>query len=194
MRYHLNTSKLKEIIAQLGYANISDFARANSLNRATLHHYIKGEGGPLAEGYYSICEALNTDPIALLTPVEPPLVDEAGRIMPIVNKLAATDKEIALCLLGSRAKGKGKKYSDWDIGITHGRKTISGVDFLRLKRNVDADVDKLPWEVDFINLDAAPEWFLLGIDYEPIFLAGNSNSWAFFLGVLYGAKKRNQKI
>ncbi|MBI2341964.1 MAG: hypothetical protein HYU98_04450, partial [Deltaproteobacteria bacterium] len=64
-----------------------------------------------------------------------------------------------------------------------------GEAFLKLKRTVAEEVDKLPREVDFVNLDVAPAWFLLGIDYEPIFLAGNSNSWSYFMGVLYGTKK-----
>lgn len=189
MRYQMDAEKLKELLAQRGYAHLTEFARAHGFNRATLHHYIKGQGGPLAESYYAICKALNVDPIGLLSPVAEEGIGDVAEIIPIVMSLCAVDKEIAVGLMGSRAKGKQRRYSDWDLGITRGRRPLGGVEFLRLKRTVDDAVDALPREVDFVNLDAAPQWFLHGIDYEPVFLAGDSNAWAYFLGVLHGAKR-----
>lgn len=189
MRYHLDAAKLKGLIARRGYAHLTAFAKAHGFNRATLHHYLRGKGGPLAEGYYAICEALKVDPIELLSAGAEEETGGLAEIMPIAAALCAADRGIAVGLLGSRAKGRQRRYSDWDLGITRGQRPLGGVEFLRLKRTVDDAVDALPREVDFINLDAAPEWFLLGVDYEPTFLAGDSNSWAYFLGVLDGAKR-----
>lgn len=192
MRYHVDSAKLKQLIACRGYAHLTEFAKAHGFNRATLHHYLKGQGGPLAESYYAICEALQADPIALLSPIAEGGVDGVSEIMPVVKALCAADAAIAVGLLGSRSKGKQRRYSDWDLGITRGRRPLGGVEFLRLKRTVDGAVDALPRDVDFIHLDAAPEWFLRGIDGEPIFLAGDSHAWAYFLGVLHGATGRKK--
>ena len=189
VRYHVDSEKLSHLIAQRGYAHLTEFARAHGFNRATMHHYFKGQG-PISESYYAICDALQVDPISLLLPVAEEKIDDLLEIMSVVKKLCASDDDIAVGLLGSRAMGRHRKYSDWDLGLTGGRRALSGLEFLRLKRTVDDEVDGLPREVDFVNLDAAPEWFLQGIDYEPVFIAGNMNAWTYFLGVLHGSKKR----
>ncbi|MFH1830882.1 MAG: nucleotidyltransferase domain-containing protein [Pseudomonadota bacterium] len=189
MRYHLDNQKLKRLVLSHGYAHLTEFARAHGFNRATLNHFIKGKG-PFSEAFYAICEALNADPLSLLTPVPESKFEELSEIMPIAGKLALFDNEIAVGLLGSRAKGKGRKYSDWDVGITRGRRPLGGVEFFRVKRIVEDIVDALPRHVDFINLDAAPEWFLHDIDYEPMYLVGDQSTWAYFLGVLHGTKRR----
>lgn len=167
---------------------MTEFAKAHGFNRATINNYLKGQG-PFSETYYIICDTLQIDPLSILSPFSAKKTNDVEEIMPIVKKLCLVDNEIAVGLLGSRAKGNYRKYSDWDLCITKGGHALTGEEFLKLKRTVDEEVDKLPREVDFVNLDVAPAWFLLGIDYEPIFLAGNSNSWSYFMGVLYGTKK-----
>ena len=191
LRYHIDAGKLKQIIAQRGYAHVTEFAKAHGFNRATMNNYLKGRG-PFSESYYIICDALQTDPLSILSPSPAGQTDDIAEIMPIVKKLCSFDKEIAIGLLGSRAKGTNREYSDWDICVTRGRHSLAGEEFLKLKRVVDDEVDRLPREVDFVNLDAAPEWFLLDIDYEPAFLGGDSNAWSYFMGVLHGAKKGKQ--
>ncbi|MBI2091537.1 MAG: helix-turn-helix domain-containing protein [Deltaproteobacteria bacterium] len=189
MRYHIDAAKLKQIITQRGYAHVTEFAKAHGFNRSTINNYLKGNGGPFSETYYVICDTLQIDPLSILSPFSAQKTDDIEEIIPVVKKLCSVDLEIAVGLLGSRAKGNNRKYSDWDLCITRGGRALTGEAFLKLKRTVDEEVDKLPREVDFVNLDVAPAWFLLGIDYEPIFLAGNSNSWSYFMGVLYGTKK-----
>ncbi len=191
MRYHLDAEKLKRLVLSHGYAHLTEFAKAHGFNRVTLNHFMKGQG-PFSEAYYAICDALDADPVSLLSQEYESKIERISEIMPVARKLAIFDKEIAVGLLGSRAEGRGRKYSDWDLGITRGRRPLGGVEFFRVKRSVEELVDELPRNVDFVNLDAAPEWFLRGIVYEPVFLAGDPNAWAFFLGVLHGTKKRKQ--
>jgi len=191
-RYHVDSAKLKEVVTRRGYEHVTEFAKAHGFNRATINNYLKGEGGPFSETYYIICDSLQIDPLSILSPFKPDKTAGADEIMPIVKNLYSFDRNIAVGLLGSRAKGTGRKYSDWDLCITRGPNLLAGEEFLKLKRSVDDEVDKLPREVDIVNLDAAPDWFLMGIDYEPVFLGGNSNAWSYFMGVLYGAKKRKE--
>lgn len=179
-------------MAQKGYAHVTEFARMHGFNRATINNYLKGQGGPFSDSYYNICDALQVDPLSILALLPAKQPADTDEIMPIVKKLCSFDKDVAVGLLGSRAKGTGRKYSDWDLCIAKGPNILSGEEFLRLKRSVDNEVDGLPREVDIVNLDAAPEWFLTGLDYDPVFLAGNSNAWSYFMGVLHGTRKREQ--
>jgi predicted nucleotidyltransferase len=191
VRYHIDSTKLKQVIAQRGYAHVTEFAKRHGFNRTTINNYLKGRGGPFSEAYYIMCDLLEIDPLSILSPLPATPVDTT-EIIPIVRKLCSFDKHIAVGLLGSRARGTARRYSDWDVCVTRGANVLTGMEFLRLKRSVDDEVDVLPREVDIVNLDAAPEWFLEGIDYEPVFLAGNSNAWSYFMGVLHGTKKRRQ--
>lgn len=189
MRYCLDAEKMNNLLRKRGFASLAEFARTHRLNRATLHHYIKGQGGPFPESYYAICNALKADPLSLLVPVTEVQLANISEMMPIIKNICLADEKVAVGLLGSRARDKARKYSDWDIGITRGSNPLGGVEFLRLKRHADEAIDRLAREVDILNLDAAPDWFLRGIDYTPVYLAGDTNAWAFFLGVLHGAKK-----
>lgn len=191
-RYHVDSEKMKSLFARAGYKSLAEFARAHGFNRATIHNYLKGLG-PFPQVYYSICDALSADPISILSPVTGSKIDDVSEIMPIVRTIAAHEEGIAAGIFGSRAKGTHRKYSDWDLGITRGARPLGGEEFLRLRRSLVDAIDVLPRRVDFINLDAAPEWFLGDIDYEPIFLTGDSNSWAYFMGVIHGTK-RGKKV
>jgi len=189
IRYRLDGGVLKRLIARNGYANVAQFAIRNRINRATLNNYLKGKG-PLSESFYDLCQALKADPLTLLVPASSlPQVQYLDEIMPLVKAVTAHDEQVAIGLLGSRVKGTMRRYSDWDLGITHGAGRLTGEIFLGLKRIVDDLADDLPRNVDLMNLDQAPGWFLKGIDYDPIFLAGNETSWNYFLGVLHGARK-----
>jgi len=54
--------------------------------------------------------------------------------------------------------------------------------------------DDLVHVVDIINLDQAPRWFLAKIDYEPVLLDGDVESFIHFQGVLDGTKRSDQGV
>jgi predicted nucleotidyltransferase len=188
-RYRLDGPKLKKALVRRGFASVLDFARAHGINRATLHNYLKGRG-PLPDSYYKICEFLETDALELLSPVAgTKKLADAEELTHILRALPRQDDLLAIGLLGSRAKGTAKKYSDWDLGVTRGNAGLTTKDFLKYKHLVSDLADDLPRGIDLVNLDAAPAWFLSGVDYEPLFLAGNPISWSHFMGVLHGTQK-----
>lgn len=187
--YKLDEHRLSTQLRKMGFPTLSLFARQHDINRATLNNYLNGRG-PLPESFYAIADALKTDPLQLLVPVESrgdiPKLDE---VMPIIIACSTIDPVIAIGLLGSRATGSAQQYSDWDMGVTGGLQPLTSKTFLRIKQIVDDLKEDLPRDVDVVNLDAAPEWFLRGIHYEPRFLSGNDSSWAYFMGVLHGIQK-----
>lgn len=187
--YKLDERQLTAQLRKLGFPTMSQFATRYGINRATLNNYLKGRG-PFPESFYIIADALKMDPLQLLTPTSSkahiPHLDE---IAPMVMACSKVSSDIAVGLLGSRAAGGAKTYSDWDLGITAGARQLSTKEFLRIKQIVDDMGEDLPRAVDVMNLDESPEWFLKGIHYTPKFLAGNESSWAYFMGVLHGVQK-----
>lgn len=192
-RYCLEKQKLRRLVRERGFLSMNDFAKSAGVNRATLHNYFKG-AGPFSESYYNLCEKLNVDPLEILSPAISKFSHEVSEVMTVVRRICEFDKSLALCLLGSRAKKTHKKYSDWDIGVTRGSVAVSGGEFLKIKQIADDASEDLPRSVDIVNLSSAPAWFLRAIDYEPIFLAGDRASWAFFMGVIHGAKKEERRV
>ena len=94
-------------------------------------------------------------------------------------------------LLGSHARGRARKYSDWDIGVFGHPKPLTGMAYLPLKNAVEEWSEDLVREVDLVNLNQAPAWFLLA-QAPPHFLGGNHEAYTYFLGVLDGIKHCEQ--
>lgn len=188
VHYKLNERQLTTQLRKLGFPTISQFARHHDINRATLNNYLNGRG-PFPEAFYLIADALKMDPLQLLIPISKNGIPKLEEVVPIITACSKILPNIAIGLLGSRATGHAQKYSDWDFGVTGGGQPIATKEFLRIKQVVDDLAEDLPRDVDVMNLDAAPEWFLRGIHYVPRFLAGNESSWTYFMGVLHGVQK-----
>lgn len=186
VKYGLNREFFERALRERGFDNHLAFCECAKIHRNTLNYYLSGRD-VFSKKFYDIAAALEADPLALIAPVDIG-VQNAGEIELIIRELGM-NKDVAAILLGSRAKGQAKAFSDWDIGITGGEKNISDRDFLGMKGRVDEIADNLPRKVDLINLDSAPDWFLDEIDYEPVFLGGNERSFHYFKGVLSGIKK-----
>lgn len=108
----------------------------------------------------------------------------------IVENLTQLDPRLAVLLLGSRAKGKPKEFSDWDLGLTRQPKALDDHTFLTWKGYVSDWADDLPRFVDLINLDHTPDWFNEGLNYQPVFLGGNPKSWESFAKQLHAKQKK----
>jgi predicted nucleotidyltransferase len=167
-----------------------DFAQRSGLHRNTVNLYLKGKE-VFADAFVRIAAALGCDPLDLAMPVSDAdvPVKDMDEIRPIVAALARQDKQIAALLIGSRAKGKHHQHADWDIGITRCTEPISSDACSTMKQAIDDIADDLPHGVHLVNLDESPRWFLEGIDYAPIFLDGDRESFIHFMGVLNGIKR-----
>ncbi len=187
-RFKLSKAHLERVLQERGYSSLAAFCEQTKINRATIYHYMQGRG-PLADAYYSLCDQLQVDPLSLLEEEKVSSDVDVSEIRAIVEALCKRDCELAVGLFGSRAKGTARRFSDWDLGITRGVGGLGTREYFVLKQRVDDLSDNLARKVDVINLDAAPLWFLSGINYQPIFLLGNRNAWSYFMGVLDGIQK-----
>lgn len=186
VHYILDRDFFEKLLEEHGYKNHLDFCQKNGIHRNTLNYYLSGQD-VFSKKIYEIAKALNVNAKDLIVPAEIEIKD-VEEIKGIVNELSSVPG-LAIMLLGSRAKGSAKKYSDWDLGITRGDKPLTAREYLRLRGIVGELAENLPRKVDVVNLDSAPLWFLESIDYDPLFLGGNKNSYNFFKGVLNGIRK-----
>jgi predicted nucleotidyltransferase len=193
MRYVLDRRAVTERMKALGYPNVSRFAARIGVHRNTILGYFRGKP-VFASAFMKIARALSRDSLELIVPAGdmPALGEHFDEIRPIIAALFRRNPGIAVVLLGSRAKGRAKAFSDWDLGVTRPGAPIKGEEFLALRR-VAADLaEDLVRNVDVVNLDAAPDWFWEGLDYEPVFLDGDRESYSFLKGMLHGIKKNHK--
>lgn len=190
MKYIINSNILKKAMVGKNIGSMALLSKESSVHRNTILGYLSGKSVFL-DTFTQIADHLGLDPLELITPASETKAkaENIDEIKQIIAALTKTKKGCAVILLGSRAKGRAKKYSDWDIGITGGTNPISSSEYLTMKNKVDELSEDLPRTVDLVNLDSAPAWFLKAIDYEPQFLDGNKEAFIYFKGVLYGAKK-----
>lgn len=190
MRYVLNNELFLQRLRSGGFKGVQDFARRSGLHRNTVNLYLKGRE-VFADAFARMAAALGCDPTDLAMPVSDAdiPVKGVGEIRPIIAALVKRDAGIAVVLIGSRAGKRHHPHADWDIGITGGERPLDDERHLEMKRIVGELADDLPHHVDVVNLDAAPRWFLDGIDCDPVFLDGDRGSFLHFKGVLDGIKR-----
>ena len=188
--YRIDERKLRAAVAAKGFATIGDFLKAAALHRNSLGEYLGGKKSVFSAVTRKMCAVLQCDPLTLLTS-EPSIGtdDDAAILQKALERLANAYPSAAFFLLGSRAKGLAGRFSDWDIAVTGGPDGLAIDDYLSIKSELEDQTDNMSVGVDLINFDNAPRWFLSPIHYQPIFLAGERNSFAHALGVIHGANK-----
>lgn len=191
MEYCLDVKRFRKKLVELGYQGVSEFAQKNNIHRNTLYAFFEGRD-VFSFSFKKILKALAMDDaLELMSPSSPieASLDCINEIKPIVAKIIQKNKTLAVVLLGSRAQNKAKKYSDWDIGVYGYPEALSGRDYLRLKRMVDDASQTLVREVDLVNLNQAPLWFLEDMGGSIIFLDGNKLPFCYLEGYLHGLQK-----
>lgn len=192
IRYQLNQDKLRDAVKRMGFTSVAEFCLKFKINRTTLNRYYQGMG-PITDSFYEICTALNEDPLQLLNRVtEATSLADWSEIRHIVHQVVEHYPHLAVGLIGSRARGNAKPYSDWDLAITGGALPVAPAEYFAIKELVAELAEDLPRSVDVVCLDDAPAWFIEEMDYEPRFLLGDEKNWNFFLGMKYGIQKKQK--
>lgn len=191
MFYRISKIKFAKILLEKGHANISAFARSSQLHRNTINLLLSGKA-VFVHAITVIAQELECDPMELLEPVVATnlKLPEIGEITPLVARLIQRDKKMCVVLFGSRASKKPKKYSDWDLGIFRHPKPIDTKNYLHLKELVENLSEDLVREVDLVNFNEAPTWFLAEIKSQPEYLAGSKESYTYLKGMIDGIHKK----
>lgn len=191
MQYRLNMTVLERQLKAKGFSSVSALASQKAIHRNTLKAYIAGEKSPIAAAITRLAEALGVEPLELIATDSRQArlllaIEQAARVF----LLASPSR--ALLMFGSRARGSAREFSDLDLGVTGGAEPISTSEFLQLKRNLDEVIEEAPLCVDVLNLDLAPEDFLLKISQDLRFVAGDEHKFHFLKGVIHGLTKTYQ--
>lgn len=190
MDYCLDVKKFKQSLAEVGYESLSAFSLASKIHRNTLQGLLAGKQVFVAS-FLDLAAQLKKDPLELLS-VQSSLsvkISYIEELRPILPQLLKLDPKIAIVLLGSRARGNAKKYSDWDLGLFRYPEPLSGREYLRLKRVAEDESENLVRKIDVINLNQAPLWFLQGVKQDVVFLDGVQESFLYLKGMLDGIQK-----
>jgi len=188
MDYKLDRDKFKKRLVEAGYRGVSDLGKRGRLHRNTLQNLLHGQA-VFSASFRRLALTLKADPLELIQPTSLSGRESMSEISEVVGALISRDKGLAVILLGSRASGRAKRYSDWDLGLFRYPEPISGREFLRLKGEVSDLTENLPRFVDLVNLHQAPPWFLGELGKVKL-LDGNSQAFTYFLGVLDGVGKQ----
>jgi len=190
MKYILDKKKFKKRLTDQGYRNLTSFAAQHKIHRNTLHDLLKGKS-VLKTSFEKIASKLKVDPWELVRAQAEglPKVPEIEEIKSLLAGLLKKEKKMAVVLIGSRAGKRPKLYSDWDLGVFRYPKPLSGMEYLRLKNLVEEESEPLVRQVDLVNLNQAPTWFLEGLNNQVLFLDGNREAFLYLQGVLDGIQK-----
>lgn len=190
MEYRLDPRVFKKRLLELGFKSLSEFASKSKIHRNTLRNLLSGKT-IFSNAFDALARALKVDPFHLLSPhaVLPGDVCNIEELAPLIARLVREDENLGVFLIGSRLKKSAKKFSDWDLAVTRYPEPLSGREYLRLKRRIGELSENLVRNVDLVNLDQAPLWFLQNFEKKPLFLEGNKEAALYFMGVLDGIEK-----
>jgi predicted nucleotidyltransferase len=171
----LDKMALEQSLKNKQLRSFADLARVTGLHRNTINHYLRGHS-VFQQGYEKICQSLGVSPLELIEKTKKnPQIRE---IAPLIDLLHARFPQVTFVLFGSRAKGKEKKFSDWDIGF-YSSQTISHrqhLDLLKLKSEW-LEESGLIVDVDLVNLNRADSDFLSVCQNDLVFLTGKIGDW-----------------
>ena len=180
--YRLSEKKFCRLLNQRGYGSIKHFARMTGINRNTVHAYLRGQT-VFSRQFLNITDALGCDPFDALENREPVRghLDIPSEITRIARGLAGYKNGMCCFLFGSRTTGNFNPDSDWDLGVASARLSISTKEYLTLKIRIEELGESLPWRLDLVNFDNAPQDFLVSVRQEPRFLSGSMLAWNRFI-------------
>lgn len=186
LRYKLDASKLKTAISENGWKSLSSFAQEQSINRATLNHYLNGRG-PFSEPFYDLCDKLKVDPIDMLCPVLSE-IDIPGLevLAPLVKDLVQNYPRLCIVFLNH-----SNEESAWVVGVSQSNEALSTFDFLGVQDLVNGSLKNSETKVEVLNLDLAKPEFFHALQGDPVFIGGNLSRWEYLRGVIDGARRMN---
>ncbi len=191
MHYCLDPKKFKKALLEAGYGNLSDFSSKSKIHRNTLQGLLAGRE-IFVSSFLMLAKQLQKNPLELLsTKSSLPNIQHVDELASILAQLSQKDKNLVIVLLGSRAREKANTYSDWDIGLFRYPNSLSGREYLRLKREVEtlAEEQNVVRKIDLINLNQAPLWFLKELKNEALLLEGSKQAFLYLKGMLDGIQK-----
>lgn len=173
--YIIDEKKFYEALKKRGYRTIGDLAKTLGIHRNTIHYYLSGHG-VFPEKLEQLLNALDLKPQDALIRREEVSQAPLQKIVPVVDQLQSEFPDMTFVLFGSRAEGRAKKYSDWDIGV-YAAGGLPHDRYLRIAQRADDLTEYFPYFVEVVNLSRADEHFLKRIAQHWMYLGGKFRGW-----------------
>ena len=185
MDWVLNMERVKELAALRSIESQSELCELAGVHPNSLTPYAKGERSPITQVVTEVATVLGVSPISLIeNNKQDSLVCDAQHKFE-----AILPADLALMLFGSRARKSARKYSDIDVGVTGGAKPISFSSYVKFQSQVEEQFENFSHTINLVNLDKAPQDFLLSIAPDLTFLCGSHTAAAFLQGYISGQKE-----
>lgn len=175
----LNIEAVEEAMGQRGIRSIQALAKKLGYHRNTFNAYFSGHRA-LPEALEKLIVELELPPAAVLKLVRPNKRLPALPLQQLIKDLHRKIPEAAIVLFGSRARGEGKKYSDYDLGI-YQEPELSLDEYSKLLSLVAQWNATHFSTAQLVNLTNADSEFLISIREDVVFLAGDFQAWCDFL-------------
>jgi len=177
----LDHKRFYKALKQNKIQSVLELARQTGLHRNTINHYLKG-ASLHPQGFQIICHhlGLSVDDLIQRPPQKNILSDNVAKI---VDQLHKCFPIMAFVLFGSRARGRYKKYSDWDIGFFSYQK-VTHQTHLDVLKKLDDLTENITEDIELVNLNQADQDFLMANRDDFVFLTGSLVGWYAFKKIL----------
>ena len=174
--YRLNTDKFRAALHRSGYRSIKDLAAQLGIHRNAIYYYLNGRN-VLPDVIARVLDAVSLPPGEAFERIETlPGEQLPASVAKLVDNLQTAFPRTTFILFGSRASGRARRYSDFDIGAYRQDKieTDEYLDMIALKNDLE---EQCPYFIDLVNLTAADLPFLAGIRDSLVFLGGKQTDF-----------------
>jgi predicted nucleotidyltransferase len=174
-QYILNKDSFLATLRASSYRSVSALAAAIGVHRNSLSNYVNGDP-VFPEVLERALLALQADPATMITRVAP-VLDQSPRVVAeLTDRIARRDPTACVVLFGSRARGRHKRFSDFDIGA-YSKRGIPFATFSEMLSCVDDFNETSMHTAQLTNLSDADREFLREIGPDLKFLAGSNVAW-----------------
>lgn len=184
-RFVLNKEGFLAALSEGGYSSVSELAGVLGVHRNSLSNYING-GQIFPEVLERALLALRVDPAKVIK-LGAPAVDESTRVVAeLTDRIATKDPQCCVVLFGSRARGRHKRFSDFDLGV-YANGGIPFAVFSSMLSCVDEFNESTMHTAQLTNISEAKSDFLTEIGPDLRFLAGSHVAWNKLVDNVRGA-------
>jgi predicted nucleotidyltransferase len=172
----LSRDVVRQAMKRKGFRTLQELARHLGAHRNTLSNYLARTPVlpkkleellsvleiPLQEALIEVCEEKDRDDMEGL--------DE------VVDKLHEQFPKVTLVLFGSRARKTNARYSDVDLGV-YSKSGLSHPEYRSMRIAVSEAAERLPLDIDLVNLNRAEHSFLVHVVRDGKVVAGRQSDW-----------------
>jgi predicted nucleotidyltransferase len=174
-RFILNRESFLAALSNRGYTSVTELAGALGVHRNSLSNYING-GQIFPEVLEKAMVALHIDPASIIKRTATTDEEPTRIVGELSDKISRKDPACCVVLFGSRARGRHKPHSDYDLGVY----TPTGIpfsEFSDMLSCVDDFNDATMTTAQLTNISDADDAFLTEIGPDLQFLAGSRVAW-----------------